>query len=92
MLMEIEKIDMLLELVTEDVHERVCLYLIRQVCVPRPFTTLICFVRENFRHQCLPYISCWWIPIIITFHLKKLWIMRMCISLVPRPSSHTFSL
>jgi 26S proteasome regulatory subunit N1 len=33
MLMEIEGIDMLLELVTEDVHERVCLYLIRYVGV-----------------------------------------------------------
>ena len=31
MLMEIEKIDLLLELVAEDVHERVCLYLIRLV-------------------------------------------------------------
>ena len=31
MLMEIEKIDMLLELVSEDVHERVCLYLTRWV-------------------------------------------------------------
>lgn len=31
MLMEIERIDMLLELVSEDVHERVCLYLIRLV-------------------------------------------------------------
>lgn len=29
MLMEIEKIDMLLELISEDVHERVCLYLTR---------------------------------------------------------------
>lgn len=29
MLMEISRIDLLLELVTEDVHERVCLYLIR---------------------------------------------------------------
>ncbi len=29
MLMEIEKIDMLFELATEDVHERVCLYLTR---------------------------------------------------------------
>ena len=32
MLMEIERIDMLLELVTEDVHERVCLYLTRYGC------------------------------------------------------------
>ncbi len=31
MLMEIEKIDMMLELVSEDVHERVCLYLVRSV-------------------------------------------------------------
>ena len=29
MLMEIEKIDMIVELVSKDVHERVCLYLIR---------------------------------------------------------------
>ena len=33
MLMEIEKIDLLLELVTEDIHERVCLYLTRSVLV-----------------------------------------------------------
>ncbi len=29
MLMEIDKIDMIVELVDQDVHERVCLYLIR---------------------------------------------------------------
>ena len=43
MLMEIEKIDMIVELVSKDVHERVCLYLIRWVWL------VVCF------HSCVGF-------------------------------------
>ena len=42
LLMEIEKMDMIVELVSEDIHDRVCLYLIRSGISPFSFPSCLC--------------------------------------------------